>query len=33
MEEKKEIKIVGCEYHMETGKVKFLTQKAKGFQF
>lgn len=26
MEEKKEIKIVGGEYHMETGKVEFLTQ-------
>lgn len=25
MEEKKEIKIVGGEYHMETGKVEFLT--------
>lgn len=26
MEEKKEIKIVGGEYHMETGKVEFLTK-------
>jgi len=33
MEEKKEIKIVGGENHMETGKIKFLAQKAKGFQF